>query len=338
MLSQIKERIIELILPLKIKHVFGKTKIDYGKNELIAVCLVHNSELCIKDYIGYYLSLGVKHIFFLDNNSIDRTIERARGYKNVTMLKTKAPVRNDEEECRLKKYLARRFGRRDRWCLVADADEFFDYPHSDAVSLGSLLDYLNMNKYTAVVTQMLDMFSDKPLNKLANNESLKEFYSYYDIFDIHKKDYFEIMNERNFKKNILSNKDIKFYTGGIRKTVFNTDNWLTKHALIFLNNRIDILPHSHFSGNARIADFSAVLYHYKFHNDFYNSSLRCVRKGLFPACLHEYESYVKMLDKNPSITLKRKTSKRLKSVNDLIKNGFLAVSENYRRYAGEMKK
>ena len=332
-----------LRLRISIKHVFGPKKINYGKNELVVVCLVYNSEACIKQFIEHYFSLGARHIVFLDNNSKDSTVEKVREmalvYKNITLLKSNFLLRKDEDEYHFKNYLVNRFCK-NRWGMCADADEFFDWPYSDVIGLRSLLDYLNANRYNAVVTQMLDMFSDKPLNKLEkleNEKKLVELYDYYDISSIRKENLLKTRLEI-VGGNIISNSAIKFYLGGIRKKVFNTDNFITKYSLFFLDKNIRLQPHSHFVGNARIADFSTVLYHYKFNKDFYKSSLTVVQTKAFPSCLNEYESYVNALDKKSSITLKQETSKKLKSTYDLVENKFLVVSENYKNYAMEIGK
>lgn len=129
----------------------------------------------------------------------------------------------------MKRYLAQTFSA-GRWNLSADIDELFDYPFSKNLRLSDFLDYLNANSYTAVVAQMLDMFSDIPLNKLESktDDILKEKYVYYDISDIEKEDY--LWSKR-------SNPAIKMHWGGIRKRVFGTINGLTKSPLVFMDGK-----------------------------------------------------------------------------------------------------
>ena len=130
--------------------------------------------------MGHYGELGVKHFVFLDNGSTDATVERLRIYHNVTVLQTSAEYRSYENT--MKRYLLQRFAR-GRWCLCADIDELFDYPSSKTVSLALLLRYLSAHNYNAVVTQMLDMIPDTPLQKAgaACHVDLKQEYRSYDI-------------------------------------------------------------------------------------------------------------------------------------------------------------
>jgi hypothetical protein len=165
---------------------------------------------------------------FLDNGSTDHTIEMLCAHDGVTVLQTDAPYQKYENT--MKRYLAERFSA-GRWNLCADIDELFDYPFSDRLSLRDFLRYLNANSYTAVLSQMLDMFSDTPLAELESkpDDLLKERYVYYDISAIRKVDY--LWSPR-------SNVEIKGRLDGIRKTVFGTENGLSKAALVLMDGEI----------------------------------------------------------------------------------------------------
>jgi len=110
-----------------------------------------------------------------------------RKAEDVTVLQTKVPYNRYENT--MKRYLAERFSSR-RWNLCADIDELFDYPFSERLSLRDFLGYLNNTNYTAVVAQMLDMFSDVPLQKLESkaDDVLHAKYPFYDISAITKEE------------------------------------------------------------------------------------------------------------------------------------------------------
>src|SRR5215212_651281 len=175
----------EKIPPNSIEHLYGPEEVPYEADELVLLCLMRNGRPYVKSFVEHYLSMGVKHIFFLDNGSTDGTVEALKEYENVSVLRTTLPYKN--YELPLRQYLVERFGKKSRWCLYADIDELFDYPYSDVVSLGSLLRYLNERSYTAVVAQMLDMFPEEPLSGRASNpleEPLKERHRFYDISNV----------------------------------------------------------------------------------------------------------------------------------------------------------
>ncbi|MBD2606885.1 glycosyltransferase family 2 protein [Scytonema hofmannii FACHB-248] len=309
-----------IILQNSIKHIYGLKKINYEKNELIVLCVVSNGELYIKSFIEHYFQLGVKHIVFLFNDSTDNSINIASQYENITIIKTQCPYKKYETV--MKRYLVYRFSK-NKWNLFSDIDELFDYPFSDLINLSDLLNYLNKNKYTAVVLQMLDLFSDISLASLTSkiNDSLKERYIYYDIYNIEKETY-------PFGE--LLNKNINLHWGGIRKTLFDTNNGLTKAALVFVDSKIRTFVYCHHVKNARIADFTGVLLHYPFTSIFYQKVKEAVEtKRYLQSANHEYKMYLEKLQHDPDINIKQGTACLFKNVNYLLENNFIVVSDDY---------
>src|ERR671921_2864080 len=131
------------ILPSNIEHLHGPEEVPYGEDELVVVCLVRDGRPYVKSFVEHYRSLGAKHLFFLDNNSTDGTVEALQNYNNVTVLQTMLPYK--EYDVLFKQYFTRRFGKQERWCLCVAIDELFDYPYSDVVGLDSFLAYLTDN-------------------------------------------------------------------------------------------------------------------------------------------------------------------------------------------------
>ena len=91
--------------------------------------------------------------------------------------------------------------------------------------------------------------------------------------------------------------------------------------------------------NARLADFSCVLYHYKLVDGFQEWAARVVREESYSPelMLRHYKKYHKVVEQNPGIKIRQATARKLGSVNELIDNGFLVVSEEYKRWAGAEK-
>jgi len=322
----------EQLLHRSIEHLHGPEEVAYEPEELIVVCLVRDGRPYVKAFVEHYLSLGVKHIAFLDNNSTDGTAETLKNYENVTVLRTKLPFKANPggNECLFRQYLIARFGKKDRWCLYADIDELFDYPYSDVIGLGSLLRYLNDKRNTAVVAQMLDMFPEKPLSGRAGNldEPLKELHRFYDISNVTRTSIIEHPVPRD---NTYDNDEIETFDGGIRKTVFGWQPYLTKFPLVFLDGRVMPMDGSvHWVGHARVADFTCVLFHYKFLDGYFrNQAVKYVREELHYKNSAAYKTYLEILDRNPSLQMKLETAREIKSVNDLVENQFLLVSKDY---------
>src|SRR5918998_4243290 len=211
---------LEQIPPNSIEHLYGPEEVPYAEDELVLLCLLRDGRPYLKSFLEHHFSMGVKHMFFLDNGSTDGTIEALKQYENVTVLYTELPF--ERYELSVRQYLVERFCKKGRWCLYADMDELFDYPYSDVVSLSSLLRYLNERSYTAVVAQMLDMFPEEPLSGRASNlpnEPLKERHRFYDISNVQRKG---IREHRPARNNTYESDDIETFYNGLRNNLFGT--------------------------------------------------------------------------------------------------------------------
>jgi hypothetical protein len=314
-----------------VEHLHGPEEVAYGMDELIVLCLVRDGRPYVRSFVEHYSSMGVKHLVFLDNGSTDGTVEALKEYDNVTVLRTMLPYKTHINSMR--RYLVERFGH-GRWSLYVDIDELFDYPYSDIVGLGSLLGYLNNNSYTAVVAQMLDMFPEKPLTGRADilDEPLKELHRFYDLSDLRWKSIKEHPKCR--LSNTYGSDEIAALSGGIRLTVFGSSAFLTKHPLVFLDGKVkSAIPH--WCRNARVADFTGVLFHYKFldgllHKQATQAEARPSR-GRSGGDVR-YKQYLEVLEKAPSLSIRTDTSKELKSVNDLVGTRVMTVSRQYMEF------
>jgi glycosyl transferase family 2 len=315
-----------------IEHLHGPSEIPYAEDELVVVCLVRDGRPYVKSFIEHYFSLGVKHIVFLDNDSSDSTVPATCRYDNVTVLQTKLPFKH--YDLLMKQYLISRFGRRGRWCLYVDIDELFDYPYSEVVGLDSFLRYLTSKSYTAVMAHMLDMFPEKPLSsdRPSNlDEPLKEVHRFYDITDVTRKSLKE--NPRHLLRfnNTYESHVMEQFRGGIRQTVFGADHNLTKQPLVFLDGKIKPMHENiKWVNNARVADLTCVLLHYKFLDWYFHAlTTRNVREEQYSRGSVRYKKYLVGLGKRPSLQGKRETAREMKSVNELLEDQFLVVSEDY---------
>jgi len=208
-------------------------------------------------------------------------------------------------------------------------DELFDYPYSDVVSLKALLGYLNEHRYTAVVCYMLDMFSGKPLSghEAVEDEPLKERYRYYDLWDVRGRRYPGDVD------NVLDNEQIEVLQGGVQRRVFEVSPLLTKHCLLFLDDKLRPMDLSdHWAGGARVADFTGVLLHYKLSANLHGLVRREMEERRYISRHGKYEKYAKVLEESPAVSIVAETSKELKSVNDLVGTRIASVSERYMRF------
>ena len=329
------ERIRRWVLRLDVVSVHGPEEVHYEQDELVVLCLLRNAKPYVRSFVEHYSSMGVKHMVFLDNGSTDGTVEALKEYDNVTVLRSDVPFQRYQLLTR--QYLIERFGRR-RWSLLVDVDELFDYPFSDVVGLGALLRYLNENRYTAMVAHMLDMFPGAPLSEAAGEEEvpLKELHRFYDLTDINSFDY----RDAEGVNNVVSNPNIEILQGGVQKRLFNLHPMLIKHPLVFYDGQLTPVDLSeHWAGNARVADLSGVLLHYKLSKSLYDLVRRETVEQRYVNRHGKYQKYLNVLDASPELLIRNDASRELKSVNDLIGTHFANVSEEYVRFMrGELQR
>jgi hypothetical protein len=308
---------------LRLAH--GPAEVARGTDEVVVLVVVRDGRAYVKSFVEHYRSLGAKHLVFLDNGSTDGTVEALTGYEDVTVFRTALPFKR--YGLTMRKYLVERFGR-GRWTLNVDVDELFVYPYMDVVDLRSLLGYLNENRYTAVVTGVLDMFPEEPLTGVVRHEDepLKDLHRFYDISEVREEAYEAVGDVGN----ALSNPDVPILRGGIRRTLFGMNSLLIKHPLIFMDGKLKPTDLSeHWVGDARLADFTGVLLHYKLLNGLYAAVRREVEVRNYPNRWGKYDKYLKVLEEAPELLIKADTAKELRSTNDLVGTRFMVLSEGY---------
>ncbi len=322
------ERVQKWLLHHEVEHLHGPEKVEYEKNELTVLCLLRDGRPYIESFVEHYFGLGAKHLVFLDNGSTDDTIETLKSYDDVTVLRTRLPFKR--YQLSMRQYLIERFGK-GRWSLLVDVDELFDYPYSDVVGLEALLQYLNEHSYTAVVAHMLDMFPEKSISEAIGGEAvpLKESSKFYDLSNVNTYGY----GSGPDTGNVISNEEIEVLQGGIQKTLFDIRPSLTKHPLIFLDDEIKPVDLSeHWASNARVANFTGVLFHYKLLGSLYKLVRRETEEQTYVNRYGKYEKYRKVLESSPDLPIKRDTARELESINDLVGTPFAVVSKEYMQF------
>ncbi|AHY46454.1 Glycosyl transferase family 2 [Rubrobacter radiotolerans] len=323
-----EEMCLERQVARDVRHLHGPEEVSYGPDELVLVCLARDGEPWVRQFIERHLKLGVKHVVILDNGSADRTVEIASGYSRVTVLRTTLPFKTHKDAAR--RYLLKRFGT-GRWILYLDIDEVFDYPYSDVVGLGELLRYLTRRAYTAVVTQMLEMFPDRTLTAAdgGREDDLEATHRFYDLSDVALFEYPAVLHDRA-TNNLVSNPEIKLHRGGIQTTLSGHLTIGIKHALVFMDGRLDPVNTSiHWVGNARLADITGLVKHYRFTTDFYERALRAVQEESYGGGSAKYRKYIEALKDTPGLRLRREGARELRNVEQLVEERFLTVSADY---------
>jgi glycosyltransferase involved in cell wall biosynthesis len=314
-------------------HVSGPMRFDLGDDEVSLICVGRDTAFYLQSFFDWHRNMGVRKFVYVDNGSSDDSVEIASRQPDTIVVRCSASFKDFEGLIRLN---ATQMFVRGGWRLVVDADELFDYPGSQNLSIEALLKELNALGATAVVSQMLDMIPNGGLENIRNEtyEAAIASCNYYDITDIETYDYFsgDIKFKWLLRQNKLSNPNIKFYFGGIRRTLFGEDCCLSKHPLFKPGAGVLVLPNPHVSTGLICADFTALLRHYKFTGDFVARERRLLADQR--VAHGETALRMKALKNKPDMQFVQPTSMRFTTTEALIDQGFLTVSDKMKQLLG----
>lgn len=310
-----------------LRHVHGPTEV-VPEGEVLAIVLVRNGSYQMDAFLEYYRALGIRHFAFVDNGSTDDTIDRIKSEPGTRVDQSTLPLAQFEDL--LRQYPAQTYGK-DRWCLYVDMDELLDFEGRPQVGLQGLIRYLEAQRATALVCQMLEMFPKAPLTATADlsYRNALDVFAYFDISAVRRFDYHspDIPFSALLADNVVPSEDIRFYFGGVRGKVFGENCCLTKHPLIFNGPGVTPAPHPHLSMGVRCADFTGLIKHYKFAG---NTAARDAASLSAGSLDHgEDAARAAVLSEAPDVSLFSLDARKWNRVELLTRAGFLVGSERY---------
>ncbi len=318
------KRLRSVRLSLELRHLHGPRETPAAP---VVLCSLRDGAEYLPHFLAHHRRLGAAHFVFLDNGSRDATESILRAQSDVTMLRSRLPYR--EYKHAFKRHLIRRFGR-DRWSLLLDIDECFDFPGSARVGLPGFCRYLEARGFNAVVAHMLDLFSPGPILEApaAPDGDLSRVHRHYDLGGLKGDPHAFAFGGTN----VISDPGIECLSCGINLTAFGNDLLLTKHPLLRWSPPMELPKYAHDISYARIADVSAVLLHYKFTRDFAATLARAVREGGYYKGSARYVRMEELLREDPAFSLHGPGARRLEDVEELVTAGFLRASPEYRAW------
>jgi hypothetical protein len=332
--NSIRHRVVKLRDQLAVRrsfsHVAGPTRFDLADDDVALICVGRNTAFYLPTFFEWHRGIGIEKFVYIDNGSSDGSVDIASRQSGTIVARCGASFKDYQGLIRL--YATQMFVR-GGWRLVVDADELFDYPGSRNFDFRDLLKELNALGKTAVVAQMLDMIPNGGVADIQNDtyDTAIASCAYYDVASIEKLDYFseEIRFKRFLKKNLLSNSEIKFHFGGIRRSLFGEDCCLSKHPLFKPGPDVLVLPHPHVSTGLICADFTALLRHYKFTGDFVARERKLLSEGRIAH--GETSLRMKTMANKPDLKFIQPTSLRYSTPEALLNEGFLVMPHTMRQ-------
>jgi len=260
-----KDKLNHYLNVIRTKSIYKRidnSLIGEGEGEIRLFAIARNESLRLPFFLEYYFKLGVDRIFLIDNNSTDNTRDIALKKRNVHVFKIDEGYKNHWFWI---EYFLQEYGR-GYWCMVVDIDELFTFPHHDVLSLKDLTAYLDSNRYMAVRSTLIDIYSDKPIIETIYTESDNPL----DVCGYFEKGYYNSIMYFFDRK-----KWDRFYAychfGGVRKRVFgktDTEFCLTKVPLFKNLANVYLVQGMHAIAGAHTADIEGGVFHTKYFHDF----------------------------------------------------------------------
>lgn len=304
-------------------QLISKSKGAFNTSAPLVFAVLRNEMLRLPAFFRHYDELGVRNYIIVDNNSTDGTADYLSSQSNVCLYAANSDFVGKE---RWVNYLIYKYGKK-RWCLVADADELLDYPHSDKVKLPALCRYLEQTGSNAIHAVLLDMYPDCPLEKV-NYQSGDQYFErnwYLDPFDSLEK------APRVFYRG--SGLDYRF-KGGMRKRVFGVSPCCSKFPLFRFSPPMFLTDGQHYLEGGHISPLRAVLYHFKYLQDFAPHVHEEAKRAQYLWAADEYQAYTKCLGRDMyDFTFLCDSSLQFEGIQQLENYGFVTCPTNFTHYA-----
>ena len=325
---ELRQRAAEREVSSSVTLVHGPAMTQLSDDQVALVILGRDVGYFLEHHIRHHVALGVSHIVYVDNDSTDNSIEVARQFPNVTIASCKANFRAYQGKIR---YLANTRFLRGGWRLAIDPDELLDYPGSDRIDLPELTRRLTARGHTAMVAQMLDMVYDGPVSETDGMDfaEAERRFDRFSLRHINEKPYDSPFLREFLEFNRITNPDIRFLFGGIRRATFGENCCLTKHALFRMEKGVVPHPHPHVTTGVTCTDFSALLKHYKFAGGVLAREKKLLAENRIAH--GEMKLRVERIEREGEMNLGNHAEYQRPTVDMLIGNGFLRASDEARR-------
>lgn len=125
--------------------------------DILSFSTIRNEKIRLSYFLRYYRNMGVKHFFFVDNDSDDGSREFLADQPDVSVWTTKHSYKRSRFGVDWLNFLQMKYAH-GHWSLVVDVDEFLVFPFCDSRSIGALTDWLDASSVKSFSATLLDMY------------------------------------------------------------------------------------------------------------------------------------------------------------------------------------
>lgn len=309
--------------------VHGLPMVELHVDEVAVVSLMKDAGYFIAAFIQHHQALGVRHILIIDNGSSDDTVAIAKQFDDVTVIRNTLPAKR--YECLLRDCAARSV-LRGGWVLFVDSDELFETPLS--APLPRLLTYLDSQGFTAMVTQMLDLFAPQAYGE-TKNWDYAQVLRKADRYSLGQMQSFAYHDHTHigfswFLEGNEAPPEVTLKAGGLRREVFGEACFLSKHSLVRNLPGIGLIPHPHCASGVSVADVTGLLRHYKLAGDYLARDRASVAAGTWDHA--EDARRLEAAKGGDGFVINPAEAWAYKGPEDLAERGFLVASDRFRKF------
>ena len=286
------------------KRVVNRTG-QIREDDILLFCTQRNEKIRLPYFLDYYRDMGVKHFFFVDNDSNDGSLEYLADQPDASVWSTKASYKKSRFGVDWLNWLQMSYAH-GHWVLTVDPDEFLVYPFCDTRPLSALTDWLDASSIKSFSAMLLDMYpkgrlDDEPYDAGRNPMEIASW--------------FDSGNYTISRNHLFGNLWIQ---GGPRSRMFFADEperapALNKVPLVKWDKRFVYVSSTHMllpRGLNLVYDewggekASGVLLHAKFLDTFSAKAQEELERGQHYAASREYKAYADSLKDDPQLWCK----------------------------------
>lgn len=271
----------------KIKELVYRSphEIKLQPNDILLFSVEHNELLRLPSLLNHYRKLGVKHFFFIDNNSTDGSFEFLLSQPDCYVFWTNSSFYEAHMGTAWINALVHRYATKGQWCIHPDADELMVYPHMETQDLSNLTRYLDEQGYEIISSYMLDMYPATKEQQLAfkpEDDMLESSpYFYNDYTHLH---YIHCPYNHPI--------------GGIFGYLDVSPGLFTKTSLFKFSHNFYLLNSTHSTTPCRVADISSAYLHFKMLGDFQAKAIEETKRKEHWAGGNNYKKYATIYERD----------------------------------------
>ena len=157
----------------ELKRVVNRTG-QIREDDILLFCTQRNEKIRLPYFLDYYRDMGVKHFFFVDNDSNDGSLEYLADQPDASVWSTKASYKKSRFGVDWLNWLQMSYAH-GHWVLTVDPDEFLVYPFCDTRPLSALTDWLDASSIRSFSAMLLDMYPKGSLDTFPYTDGQNPF-------------------------------------------------------------------------------------------------------------------------------------------------------------------